>query len=202
MKPASRKSSWQPARERYEAASQQATKLKALEPEAPRLVRPVLQRRYPFVAAGRVAAVVFGLAGLPLGWLVAIGSSDPVTAAVSAVFWGGVAAVVAYLVFSAEGPRRPPSRAQGAAADGVVVGIITTVSASVFSTLIVNQASGGASAGQVALAAGAGLVGGSLAGAALGLVALRVGGADRFTRTPQARRGAKNKRARSGRSRR
>lgn len=157
----------------------------------------MLQRRYPFVAAGRTAAIIFGVAALPLGYFLAIRGSDVPTAAVSAVFWGAVGAMVAFLVFSAEGPRRPRSRTQGAIADGVVAGIITCVSAAVFSTLINNQSSGGASLSTLLLAAGLGLVGGAIVGAFLGWLALRIGGDEPFERSP-----AKGRRARKERDRR
>ncbi len=144
-------------------------------------------------AAGRVAAPILGvasvLAGLAASRLIA--GSPPIP--INVVIWGAMGAASAFLVFASEGPQqRPPSTFQAAMADGVVSGLVTAIGGSVVD-LVAASGAGSSSAGSVTFpevlaAAGLSLLGGAAVGAACGLLALAVGGRDRFVRAPLARR--------------
>jgi len=149
----------------------------------------VLNRRYPHREAGRVAAPVFGVAGIIAGVVSAslIHNAPPlvINAALGAAIGGGVA----YLVFSSEGPqKRPASVVQAVIADGVVAGVI------VATTLILLDLFAGAGAGgtagdpvtvgRVAEGFGSGLLAGAVGGGLLGYLVFLVGGREKLERRP------------------
>jgi len=149
----------------------------------------MLNRRYPHREAGRVAAPVFGLAGIIAGVVSAslIGNAPPPVA--NAALWAAIGGVVAYLVFSSEGPqKRPASVVQAAIADGVVAGVI------VATTLILLDLFAGAGAGgtagvpitfgRVTEGIGSGLLSGAAGGGLLGYLVFLVGGSEKLERRP------------------
>lgn len=141
--------------------------------------------RYPYLPAGKVAAPIFGAAGFIAGWLLALRAFGGLSPLIAAVLWAAIAAVTGFVVFASQGPQRPASVTQAAVADGVVAGIIASISAAIISTLIAKGAGTGSSALSASdffAAVAAGLLGGGLAGAALGALVLLTGGQERLTR--------------------
>ncbi|HEX6507093.1 MAG TPA: hypothetical protein VF221_05620 [Chloroflexota bacterium] len=156
----------------------------------------MLNRRYVYTQAGRIAAPIFAFGGLIGGAAASLVIAHAPPLAVNAVLWAAIGAVVAFMVFASEGPQqRPGSTAQGAIADGVVTGMIAGAAGAALDTLAANAA--GTSNSHLTLLgfAGAflaGLLAGGAVGAALGYVAVLVGGTERFDRPgPGSRRRTK-----------
>lgn len=81
-------------------------------------------RRYPFAAAGRLAAAAFGIDGVIGGVVLALTLPNAPGPYVNGPLWAVLGAVVGFLVFATDAQQRPMSVRQAAAADGVVVGIV------------------------------------------------------------------------------
>jgi hypothetical protein len=156
--------------------------------------------RYPFVPAGRVAAVVFFCGGLTTGATTGFLGSSGLAVGASSVGWGVLAGLVGFLVFASQGPARPPSISQAAAADGVVAGILIGLIGSLLSVAASSGLGGstlhGPGTQTFILILAAGLVGGATAGAALGLTVLVAGGRDRLARVPVSSRKARKRASR------
>src|SRR5438105_2306510 len=102
----------------------------------------MIRRRYPHLAAGRLAALPFAVAGFAGGWvagaLIPRFPSAPFGAAALAVIGG----LTAYLMYASEGPPRPASVRQASAADGIVTGILTGALGMVLLVLVAGTAGG------------------------------------------------------------
>lgn len=161
-------------------------------------------RRYPHADAGRYVAPLFGGAGVIGGWLASVLMRGAPSPLLNAVLWAAISALTAFLVYASEAPRaRPESWVQATAADGVVAGIIATVS-SAFIDLIL-AAGAGTTSGAVVdvrsfivtllVSAGVGGVGGAL----IGLLAALLAGRELLQRDPpeiRTRRRARRRRRR------
>ena len=170
--------------------------------------RAMLNRRYLYRDAARVAAPVVAVVGLLGG----IGAARAVPASptliVNAVIWGLAGAGTGYLIFASEGPQqRPASVVQAVVADGVVAGILTAMIGGLIDVI---GASGAGSSSPGALSAGGSVVAlaimilyGGLAGAGAGAAALALGGRARFERGPErrTRNRATDRRATAGKPR-
>ncbi len=166
----------------------------------------MLNRRYPHREAGRVAASVFGVAGIIAGVVSAslIHNAPPLV--INAALWAAIGGAVAYLVFSSEGPqKRPASVVQAAIADGVVAGVIVATTLILLDLFAGAGAGGTAGApvtfGRVAEGFGSGLLSGAVGGGLLGYLVLLVGGREKLERRP-ARSRRKAAKSQSGASRR
>ncbi|HLJ68332.1 MAG TPA: hypothetical protein VKX16_13315 [Chloroflexota bacterium] len=148
----------------------------------------MLRTRYPYPDAGRVAGLIFAAAALVIGIIVAEQLVGGTAAIVDTAVWSVMAGLVAYLVFASQGPTRPESVRQACAADGVVSGIVAGGLGGLFGILLASgvgtNVSNIPSAGQMALAMVASLIGGGVTGALLGLMAYLAGGSSRFARVP------------------
>src|SRR5947209_5316944 len=152
----------------------------------------MLIRRYSHQAAARVASPTVAVVGVAGGFVAALaipGSPPPIF---NALLWGLIGAATGFLVFASEGPQqRPASVFQASIADGVVAGILTALSGGLVDVISASGAgssSGGAlSLGGAVLALALAIVFGAFAGAGAGVVALAVGGHERFTRLPATR---------------
>lgn len=149
----------------------------------------VLNRRYPHRDAGRVAAPVFGLAGIIAGVVSAslIGNAPPPVA--NAALWAAIGGSVAYLVFSSEGPqKRPASVVQAGIADGVVAGVIVATMLILLDLFTGGGAGGSAGVpvtfGRVAEGFGSGVLSGAVGGGLLGYLVFLVGGREKLERRP------------------
>lgn len=144
-----------------------------------------MSRRYPHQPAGITAGLVFGLAGLILGYAAGTLLSGISPLAASPIT-GAIAAITAYLVYSSESDRRPSSIWQGALADGIIAGITSGAVVGLLIVLVSEHA--GASSGPSALSivegVGGGILTGLVAGGALGMLVLGLGGPGRITRAP------------------
>src|SRR5947209_1953821 len=92
----------------------------------------MLARRYPYAEAGKAVSPIFAFGGAVGGIVASLLLQGSPPAVLNAILWAALAAAVSFLVFSSEGPRpRPEPIWQAAMADGVVAGIIATVSAAI-----------------------------------------------------------------------
>ncbi len=153
----------------------------------------MVNRRYPHRGAAQFASPLIGISGLAGGVVAAQaipGSPSPVF---NAVLWGVIGAVAGYIVFASEGPQqRPASLMQAAIADGVVAGIITSLSGALVDVISASGAGsssdGVLSLGGAVLAVALAVMFGAGVGAGAGTLAVALGGRDRFERVPATRR--------------
>lgn len=163
----------------------------------------MLQRRYPHADTGRIAAPIFAVGGLLAGGLVAGRMAHAPPPIANGALWGALAAAVSFLVFASAGEGRPPSVRQGAAADGVVAGILISMLGFVLDLLISSAtagSSGGPSLWSFLPIVAFGLIGGA-AGGVLGLVGAAVA-PRHFDRPAPASSRSRRTRGRSRRGRR
>jgi hypothetical protein len=130
----------------------------------------MLQRRYPHRGAGRLASLLFLVVGFAGGWLAGTQVRHGPGPLAGGIVWALIAAGVAYLVFSSEGPaRRPQSRWQAGMADGLITGVMAGLVGAAID-LVVASGTSGAGNTSVAGALGASVGLGTVAGAAAGLL--------------------------------
>ena len=152
----------------------------------------MLNRRYPYRDAARIAAPIVAIVGLVGGVVAARAVPASPPSIVNAIIWGVAGVGTGYLVFASEGPQqRPSSVFQAAVADGVVAGIITAMTGGLIDVV---GASGAGSSSQGALSLAGSVVAlavmivyGGLAGGGAGAAALALGGRARFERGPKPR---------------
>lgn len=154
------------------------------------------QSRYPHAAAGRFASIPFALVGLLGGFFVSDLLPRSPAAPITALLFGVIGAGTAYVVFSTEAPARPGGYQQGAAADGVIAGIITGMTGTVLDVLAASGAGstdGGASpsASQIVIALALAILVGGIGGGILGLAVGTAGGEARFLRKALPRKAKK-----------
>jgi hypothetical protein len=149
----------------------------------------MLARRYPYADAGKAVSPIFGIGGAAGGVIASLIIPGAPPIVLNAVLWAALAAATSFLVFSSEGPRpRPEPLWQAAMADGVVAGIIATVSTSIID-LFLGSGSGSSSGSSVSVSmfgatVGVGLLAGMVGGGGLGLVSVPVVGDLRLVRKP------------------
>lgn len=166
----------------------------------------VLRVRYPYPAAGRVAAPPFAVVGFVAGALASrwIAGSPPFL--INGVLWAIGVAIAAYLVYSSEGAPRPASVLQASSADGVVAGVVASTALALLDIVL---ASGAGGSGSSAAPSGLGIavtlvvagVAGGVAGGLIGLPIAKLGGT-RLIRPRSGGRKSKSKRAGRNRKRR
>jgi hypothetical protein len=162
----------------------------------------VFSRRYPHAETGRIVAPVFALAGAVGGIVSALLVKGGPPGLLNVMLWAALGGFTGYIVFSSEGPRQRPGGAfQSAAADGIVAGVITVVSASVIDVIIAAGAgtstTQGVSTGTFLKTAGLGALIGVVAGTALGFLVVPIVGRERLQSrvvVAQPRRQTKRKR--------
>lgn len=162
----------------------------------------MLRTRYPYAAVGRLAGTFFAIAGIVMGILVGSRTDGASAMVGDAIVYAVVAGVIAILVFSSEGPRRPESVAQAVSADGVVAGIFIGFFFALVQVVVASGNSSPPSTGQNILALVLSAIAGGAIGGILGLGLFYLAGKDRLVRVRVSRSTRRKRAGSSGRKRR
>lgn len=150
--------------------------------------------RYPYPAAGRRAALPFALLGAAGGVVLSSRISSAPPLLLNAILWAVLFGFASYIVFASQGPNRPPSILQAAAADGVVaalVALLPTLFVDLLAAGGAGTSSTGLSTSTIVSTIAVSLPSGAVAGGLTGLLLPVMLGRAPFERIPPQRSGSK-----------